>query len=236
MALPLQSTAIYELKVPSTGKVIRFRPFLVKDEKALLVAQQSDDLNVMINTLKGVIKSCVTDQIDVEELALFDMEYIFSQIRAKSVGEISELIFTCGHCKEKDNKFKLSLDVSKLEVTKNEAHTNKFVLFDNVGVVMKYPKLDILKRIEKGFTDVDNVIDIVIDSIDMIYTDQEVYYAKDQTRKELKDFVENLTKEQFDTLESFFATMPKLQHLVQFDCPACGAHNELMLEGVQNFF
>ena len=236
MALPLQSTAIYTLTIPSSGKQVKYRPFLVKDEKALMVAQQSEDLEVMISTLKGVISSCVVDKINPDDLALFDMEYIFSQIRAKSVGEVSELVFTCGKCTNENNKYKLSLDVSKIEVAKNPDHKSKIPLFDNVGVIMKYPGIEILKRIEKGFSDPDNVIDIVIDSIDMIYTDDEVFHAKDQTRKELKEFVENLTKDQFDELEQFFSTMPKFQHLVEFDCPACGSHNKLVLEGVQNFF
>lgn len=236
MSLPLQSATTYTLTVPSSGKQIKYRPFFVKDEKALLIAQQSEDLDVMLSTLKSVIASCVLEKVDVEALAIFDLEYIFSQIRAKSVGEISELVFTCGHCDNEKNKYKLQLDISQLEVTKNKDHTNKIALFNDVGVVMKYPTLDILKKIEKGFDDPDNVIDIIIDCIDVIYTDSEVFYAKEQTKQELKEFVENLTKEQFDKLEQFFATMPKFQHLVEFDCPACGTHNKLMLEGVQNFF
>lgn len=236
MALPSQSTPVYSLKIPSTGKEIKYRPFLVRDEKALLIAQQSEDLDVMVSTLKQVITSCVADNIDVNSLAIFDLEYIFSQIRAKSVGEYSDLVFTCGHCNNEKNKYNIKLDVSALEVTKNPDHTNKIPLFDNVGVMMKYPSLDILKKIDKGFDDPENVIDIITDCIDVIYTDTELFHAKEQTKNELKEFVENLTKEQFDKLESFFATMPKFQKLVEFDCPACGAHNRLMLEGVQNFF
>lgn len=236
MSLPLQAAPTYSLKVPSSGKEVKYRPFLVKDEKALLIAQQSEDLDVMISTLKSVIASCVTTKLDVDSLAIFDLEYIFSQIRAKSVGEVSELVFTCGHCNNEKNKFKLNLDISQLEVTKNPDHTNKIPLFDSVGVVMKYPSIDILKKIDKGFTDPENVIDMIIDCIDMIYTDQEVFHAKEQTPDELREFLENLTKEQFDKIEKFFETMPKFQKQIEFDCPACGAHNELMVEGVQNFF
>jgi len=236
MGLPLQNTPLYSLNIPSTGKEIKYRPFLVKDEKALMIAQQSEDLDVMVSTLKSVIQSCVTDKVEVNNLAIFDLEYMFSQIRAKSVGEYSDLVFTCGHCNNEKNKYTLRLDISKLQVTKNPDHTNKIPLFDNVGVIMKYPNLDILKKIDKGFDDADNVIDIIIDCIDTIYTDTELFHAKEQTKQELKEFVENLTKEQFDKLESFFATMPKLQHLVEFDCPACGGHNKSMVEGVQNFF
>jgi hypothetical protein len=236
MALPSQITPVYSLKIPSTGKEIKYRPFLVKDEKALLIAQQSEDLEVMISTLKQVIVSCVSDDIDVNALAIFDLEYIFSQIRAKSVGEYSDLVFTCGHCDNEKNKYNIKLDVSTLEVTKNPEHTNKIALFDNVGVMMKYPSLDILKKIDKGFDDPENVIDIITDCIDVIYTDTELFHSKEQTKKELKEFLENLTKDQFGKLETFFATMPKFQKLIEFDCPACGGHNRLMLEGVQNFF
>jgi len=192
MALPSQNTPIYSLKIPSTGKDIKYRPFLVKDEKALLLAQQSEDLDVMVSTLKQVIASCVADNIDVNSLAIFDLEYIFSQIRAKSVGEYSDLVFTCGHCNNEKNKYTLRLDISKLQVTKNPDHTNKIPLFDNVGVIMKYPNLDILKKIDKGFDDADNVIDIIIDCIDTIYTDTELFHAKEQTKQELREFVEKL--------------------------------------------
>ena len=146
MGLPLQNTPLYSLNIPSTGKEIKYRPFLVKDEKALMIAQQSEDLDVMVSTLKSVIQSCVTDKVEVNNLAIFDLEYMFSQIRAKSVGEYSDLVFTCGHCNHEKNKYTLRLDISKLQVTKNPDHTNKIALFDNVGVIMKYPNLDILKN------------------------------------------------------------------------------------------
>lgn len=236
MGLPLQAAPTYELTIPSSGKKIKYRPFLVKDEKALMIAQQSENLDVMVSTLKAVISACVNTKINPDELAIFDLEYIFSQIRAKSVGEVSELVFTCGHCDNEKNKYKLALDISQLEVSKNKDHSSKIPLFDNVGIIMKYPSIDILKKIDKGFSDPENVIDIIIDCIDMIYTEDEVFHAKEQTREELKEFLENLTKEQFDKIERFFETMPKFQKLIEFDCPACGAHNQLMLEGVQNFF
>lgn len=236
MALPIQSAPTYTLKVPSTSKTVKFRPFLVKDEKALLIAQQSEDLNVMVDTLKNVIASCVLDQIDVNSLAIFDLEYIFSQIRAKSSGEISELTFTCGSCNEKGNSVKVELDISKIEVTKTKDHTNKIPLFEDVGVMMKYPTIDILKKMENGLDTVDSVVDIVIDCIDVIYNSTEMFYTKELNRNEVSEFVENLTKEQFDKLENFFATMPKYQKLVEFNCPACGKHNITTLEGIKSFF
>ena len=236
MALPIQATPTYTLKIPSSNKTVKFRPFLVKDEKALLIAQQGEDLDVMINTLKAVVASCILDQVDVNSLAIFDLEYIFSQIRAKSSGEISELVFTCGACTEKDNSVKVQLDISKIEVTKTPDHTNKITLFDDVGVMMKYPTIDILKKMEEGFDSIENIIDVVIDCVEIIFNSNEMFYTKELSRKEVTEFVENLTKDQFDKLENFFATMPKYQKRVEFNCPACGKHNSTMLEGIKSFF
>lgn len=232
----MQVAPTYTLNIPSTNKQVKFRPFLVKDEKALLIAQQGEDLDVMVDTLKAVIVSCVLDPIDVNSLAIFDLEYIFSQIRAKSTGEISELTFTCGACDQKGNSVKVELDISKIEVVKNADHTNKIHLFDDVGVLMKYPTIDILKKMENGFDSVENIIDIVIDCVDIIYNSTEMFYAKELSKQEVTEFVENLTKEQFDKLENFFATMPKYQKRVEFNCPACGTHNSTMLEGIKSFF
>ena len=146
MALPIQNTPVYTIKIPSTKKEIKFRPFLVKEEKALLVAQQSEDTQVMLDTLKEILRNCIKTPIEVDELALFDIEYIFSQIRAKSVGEVVELIVRCDKCPEEDEKarVKLTFDLTKLNVTFPEGHNKKIALFDDVGVVMKYPSLEIM--------------------------------------------------------------------------------------------
>lgn len=236
MALPIQNAPTYTLKVPSTGKPVKYRPFLVKDEKALLIAQQSEDLNVMVDTLKAVIASCVLDPIDVESLAIFDLEYIFAQIRAKSSGEISELTFTCGACTEKNNSVRIDLDISKIEVTKVPEHTNKIALFEDVGVIMKYPTIDVLKTMESGFDNVENVIEMVANCIEIIYNSTEMFYTKELSKEEIDEFVENLTQEQFDKLENFFATMPKYQKRVEFTCPACNVQNSTILQGIKSFF
>ena len=144
MALPMQSTPTFNLKIPSSGKTVKFRPFVVKEEKALLIAQQSEDQKVMVDTLKSVLASCLLDQVDVNELAIFDLEYMFLQIRGKSVGETVDLFFACdtdhGEQNEKA-KQKITLKLSEIEVTRPEGHTNKIPLFGEVGVVMKYPTL-----------------------------------------------------------------------------------------------
>jgi len=236
MALPSQSTPIYTLTIPSTGKKVNFRPFLVKEEKSLLLAQQSEDIGTMTTTLKSIIGSCIKDDINVDNLAVFDIEYIFTQIRAKSIGESVSLIFTCKHCENENNKVKLDIDLTKIEVVKDPSHTNKINLFDDVGVIMKYPTLDILKNSEGKIDDISSVIDIVIDCIDVIYNNEELFYTKEQNRTEVEEFVMNLTKKQFDLIEQFFVTVPKFKQDIEFDCPACGEHNKSVLEGTQSFF
>lgn len=237
MALPINKTPIYNLTIPSTEKVVKYRPFLVKDEKALLIAQQSEDTAVMIDTLKDIIASCIIDEINVNELASFDIEYIFSQIRAKSIGEIVELVFPCAHCDDEKAKVKVSFDLTKLKVEKPENHSNMIELFDNVGIKLRYPDMDTIKKIEaSNASDMDQVFNVVMNCIDFIYDSEEVYHAKEQSKQELLQFLENLTTEQFAKIQKFFESMPKIRQEVQFDCPICGKHNEFTLEGINSFF
>lgn len=239
MALPVNNTPIFNLTIPSTEKVIRFRPFLVKDEKALLIAQQSEDVLVMVDTLKGVIKSCVIDDIDVDSLATFDIEYIFIQIRGKSIGETVELLFPCDddHGDQNDKAVtKIRIDISSIAVEREKTHTNKIELFGDVGVVMKYPTIDSAKKLEKLGEDLDSVFEIVADSIDFIFQGEDVFYAKEQSRAELLQFLNNLTSEQFLKLQKFFENMPRLKTEVDYKCPICGKEHHKVLEGLQSFF
>ena len=240
MALPMMSTPVYNMTVPTSGVSVRYRPFLVKEEKALLIAQQSEDVKVMVETLKNVIKGCVQDKLDVEKLAIVDLEYMFVQIRGKSVGETIELSLACdldhGEQNEKA-KATVTIDVSTIEVQQGEGHTNKFELFDNVGVVMKYPTVDIMKKLEGvDAADVEKIFEVIALSIDYIYQGDELFYGSEQSKDELVKFVENLTSEQFIRIQSFFETMPKLRKTIEYDCPVCGRHHEKLLEGLQSFF
>jgi ribosomal protein L44E len=236
MSLPKMSTPIYSVKIPSTDQKVSFRPFLVREEKALLLAQQSEDVNVMTDTLKEIITNCVKDKLDINSLAVFDVEYLFTQIRAKSVGETVELVFTCSHCEQEKNKVKLGIDLTTIDVVKDPTHTNNIHLFDECGVIMHYPNLETFKKAEGKEEDINAIMEVVIDCIDSIYNGDEVFYAKEQTRQELEDFVMNLTKEQFDKIETFFVSIPKFKKDIEFDCPECGAHNETTLEGTASFF
>ena len=240
MALPVMSTPTYNLVIPSTKKSVKYRPFLVKEEKSILIAQQSEDIVVMIDTLKSVIKSCIIDKIDPDSLSTFDLEYIFTQIRAKSVGEIIELFFPCDvdHGDQNDKaKVKISIDLTKIEVDVPEGHSNKIDLFGDVGIIMKYPTIEVMSKLEKADQDdLDNIFEIIASCIDIIYEGDKLHYAKEAKKAELLEFLYNLSSEQFVKVQNFFATMPRIKKEVEYDCPICGLHHHKVLEGMQSFF
>lgn len=240
MALPVMSTPTYNLVIPSTKKSVKYRPFLVKEEKSILIAQQSEDVVVMVDTLKDVLKSCIIDKIDPSSLSTFDLEYIFTQIRAKSVGEIVELFFPCDvdHGDQNDKaKVKISIDLTKIAVDFPEGHTNKIELFGDVGIIMKYPTIELMTRLENtDADDIDNIFDIVASCVDLIYEGDKIYYAKETKKTELLDFLYNLNSEQFIKVQNFFATLPRIKQEVEYDCPVCGLHHKKVLEGMQSFF
>lgn len=238
MALPMMNTPTYNMVVPSSGVSVKFRPFLVKEEKALLIAQQSEDLMVMVDTLKGVVKTCVLDTIDANKLATFDLEYMFTQIRAKSVGEVIELIFPCDVDHGEDNekaRVKVSIDLTTIQVEKQDNHTNKIDLFGDVGVMMKYPTIDVMKKLDDSDS-IDNIFDVVAMSIDYIYQGEEIFYAKEQKHEEMLQFLNNLTSEQFVKIQNFFDTMPRIKKQIEYTCPVCQKEHKKMLEGMQSFF
>lgn len=240
MALPMMNTPTYNLVIPSSKKSVKYRPFLVKEEKSLLIAQQSEDLTVMVDTLKSVITSCVIDKIDVDALASFDIEYLFTQIRAKSVGETIELLFPCDMDHGEDNekaRVKISIDLMQLQVEIPENHTNKIDLFGDVGVVMKYPSISIMKRLE-GLeeNDIDKIFSVIADSIEYIYQGDEIFHAKEQKPEELLQFLNNLTSEQFIKVQQFFSSMPRIKKEVKYNCPICAREHHKVLEGMQSFF
>lgn len=240
MALPMMSMPKYTMTIPSTNKQVKFRPFVVKEEKALLLAQQSEDASVMVDTLKDVLTSCIEDKIDVNKLATFDLEYLFTQLRAKSVGENIELMFTCdsaGCVDNEDARVKIGIDLTSIAVHKDEDHTNNISLFADVGVVMKYPSIETIKKMQKlDDENLEMVFKIMSKSIDYIYQGEELYYANEQTDDELLTFVNNLTSEQFMKMQKFFQTMPKLRKEIEYDCPVCHTHHKQILEGMQSFF
>lgn len=237
MALPVMSVPTYELTVPSTKQKIKYRPFLVKEEKALMIAQQSEDESVMLDTLKSIIEGCTLGKLNVEKLAIFDIEYIFTQLRAKSVGEISELVFSCLECNDPKAKMPIDIDLTTLKVEFDQNHSTNIPLFDSVGIKMKYPSLALLDKM-KDFdsTNISVIFNIIFDCVDNIYDEDSIYPAAEQTREELEEFINNLTQEQFKKIQQFFETMPKLEKTIEFDCPVCKHHHTHTVKGLSGFF
>lgn len=240
MALPVNTTPIYTLTIPSTQQTVKFRPFRVKQEKALLIAQQSEDVHVMMDTLKVVISECVIDSVDTDNMPSFDAEYIFAQIRAKSVGEIVELFFLCNEDHGADNdkaKVKMSFDLTQLKVFTPEGHVKTIPLFDDVGVIMKYPTLDVLKRIhEMDENDIDAMIDITADCIESIYNTDEIFRGSETPKADLTQFLDNLESGQFSLIQNFFNTMPRIKQEIDYNCPVCDKAYHTTLEGINSFF
>ena len=237
MALPINPTPVYNLTIPSTNKKVKFRPWLVKEEKSLLLAQQSEDSEVMTDTLKLVISSCLIDKVDINELATFDLEYIFSQIRGKSVGEDVELIVKCGYCDDPKARVKVTFDITDINVVIPDGHSKKIDLFNNVGVVMKYPTIDSIKKLKIAESnDIDAIFNIVASCIDYIYDSDEIFYASESTQEELNSFLYGLSSEQFIKLEKFFDTLPQMKKDIDYKCPVCGAENHITLQGLTSFF
>lgn len=231
MALPILETPTYELTLPSTGKKITYRPFLVKEFKVLLTTLESDESEIT-RILIELIDNCTFKKLNVKDLAHFDIEYIFINLRAKSIGEITELVYKC-EC-EHQNSFSINLLDVKI-VKSEENFSNKIMIDDNVGVVMRYPRFNEMVDIYDNLKS-DKVIALVSSCIDKVFTKDEIFDSKDYTKEELLAFVETFSKTQFEKLEKYFINMPKVIHEIKHNCENCNKENNLVLEGLQNFF
>ena len=227
MSLPKLNVSVHEAKLPSTNKVIKFRPFLVKEEKILLTAMEDGEQSSMMNAVKKIIKNCVQSKIDVDKLPIFDIEYIFLKLRAKSVGEKSNINLKCQECETQNE---VEIDMEKIEVFKPKDHNRKIMINDEVGVMMSYPV------ITTAGVDEQDGMKIVQDCIEMIFNGEETHERGSYTEKELNDFIESMDSKQFGKIKNFFDTMPKLQHSIEFNCVSCGKENFIMLEGLDSFF
>lgn len=231
MTLPIHSSPTHTLTIPSTGKKLKYRPFLVKEEKALMLAEQSEDINQMVETLKSIVESCTFGKAKTDSLAIFDLEYILLKLRSKSVGETTELRVHCQSCKKPTD---VTCDISKLEVKHFDGHSTKIPLFDDVGVVLKYPTIDILSNLKDEYDELE--LDAVIECVDFVYDADTIYHKADQSKEELENFLVNLSREQFRRIEKFFDTMPVLELELKFTCPFCQHENEMVIREIQNFF
>ena len=240
MPLPTIETPTYELKMPSSGKKIKYRPFLVKEEKILIIALESRNQNEITNAVKDVLKKCIlTRGVKVDDLPTFDIEYIFLNIRAKSIGEDIRLTVTCPD--DRETQVPVTIYVDEIKVTKPEGHTNDVVIDDKLTLRMKYPSLN--QFVENNFEVdddpevlVNKTFKVVADCMDTVFTEEDAWEAKDYTSSERVKFVEQLNSKQYKKVENFFATMPKLSHTIEVVNPNTKKKGSVVLEGLADFF
>ena len=238
MPLPKIATPTYTLELPSTGKDISYRPFLVKEEKLLVIALESEDTKQITNAIKAVIKACVlTKGIKVETLPTFDIEYLFLNIRGKSVGEEIDVNVTCPD--DGKTQVKVTIDLDDIEIQKSEGHSNQIKLDGNIMMEMKYPSLNEFIKNNFDMNDknqVEQSFDLIASCIDKIYTEEEVWSTSDCTKKEMNEFLESMNSAQFKQIEEFFTTMPKLSHTIKITNPETKIESDVVLEGLASFF
>jgi len=238
MPLPKISTPKYELELPSTGETIQYRPFLVREEKLLVLALESEDTKQISTAIKTVIKNCVlTKGIKVETLPTFDIEYLFLNVRGKSVGEEVEVSIICPD--DGDTSVNVKINLDDIKVAKNENHSKLIKVDDDISMDMKYPSLD--QFIKSNFdlskeNNIEQSFDLIASCVDKIYTEEEVWDSSDVTKKEILDFLEQMNSMQFKQIEQFFDTMPKLSHTINVKNPVTDVESEVVLEGLSSFF
>jgi len=247
MGLPTITVPKYSLRLPSSGKEIKYRPFLVKEEKILLIAMESEDEKQIMDATTTVIKNCVFGDIDVDTMALFDIEYLFLWLRARAKGELVELKYNCPECK---NTIDLSFNIEDIKMKNIEKKQNKIELTESLGVVLNYPNMTIQSKLDQfnDESDIEKIFKTIQYCIDYIYDANATYPAKDHTEQELKDFLESLTDPQFQKVAKFFEELPTLKHSVKLECKnkikgddkkkskACGYKEDIVLEGLASFF
>ena len=238
MPLPKINTPTYDLTLPSTGKKIKYRPFLVKEEKILIMALETEDISQITNAIVEILNDCIlTKGVSVSKLATFDIEYLFLNVRAKSVGETVEVNVVCPD----DNKTSVQMEINldSIKVQKTRGHKNIVKLDDQYSMKLKYPSLD--EFIDSNFesneeSDVDKSMNMITSCIEMVYDKEESWVASDSTQQELEEFIEQLNSKQFKSIENFFETMPKLSHKVKVINPTTEVESDLVLEGLASFF
>ena len=238
MPLPKIATPVYELELPSTGQTIEYRPFLVKEEKVLVIALESEDTKQITSAIKNVIKNCIrTKGVKVEDLPTFDIEYLFLNIRGKSVGEEIEVNVTCPD--DGVTQVPITINLDDIQVQKNEEHSNRIKVDDSIMMEMKYPSLDQFIKNNFDFNDknaMDQSFELIATCIDKIFTEDEVWAVEDCSKKEIVDFLEQMNSSQFKEIEKFFETMPKLSHSITVTNPKTKKENVVVIEGLAGFF
>jgi hypothetical protein len=241
--LPKIEVPIYTVNLISTNKPVRFRPFLVKEQKLFLMAAENEDQKETIGVIRQVLKNCVLDEIDIDNIPTFDLEYLFMNLRARSVEEIVELKYRCNNTiKDEKNEDKVcnspvefKLNLLEIHPSKDEKHTNKIELTENLGVCLRYPTFEMIQKYE-DMDEKDVMMTILVDCVDYIYDKDNLYYAKDTSKEELEEFIDNLQQPHLEKIKVFFDTMPEIKKDLHFKCTKCGYEEEIVVRGLQNFF
>ena len=239
MSLPKLNVPVYETVLPSTEKVIKYRPFLVKEEKVLLTAMEDGKTETIMNAVKQVLKNCIQSKINLDKLPTFDLEFLFLRLRAKSVGEEVTIGLKPWGCPQNngelcDKTTEVKVNLEEVKVIKDEKHTSKIMLDDNVGIKMRYPDIS---KIDSDMDDnFETGMKMVKDSIDMIFTSEETHERDTISEKELEEFIDSLNTEQFGRIKEFFDTMPQLKHTAKYTCSTCGEEKETTITGLNSFF
>ncbi len=241
--LPKLDVPIHEVKLISTGKIIRFRPFLVKEQKLFLMASESNDPKETINVIRQVLKNCVLVEIDVDSLPTFDLEFLFMNLRARSVEEIVDLKYKCnnvilnnkGESDACTGVVDFKVNLLEIQPTKNPDHTNKIQLTENLGVVLKYASFDMIQKYEDK-PENEIMSSMLVDCVDYIYDKDQIYYSKDVPRDEMVEFVDNLQQKDLEKIKVFFDTLPEIKKDVHFKCPKCSYEEDIQIKGLQSFF
>jgi hypothetical protein len=234
MALPILNSPRFEVELPISKKSVSYRPFLVKEEKVLLMALESGDQKQILRAMHDVIEACTNNEVKAKELPVAELEYLFLKLRAKSVGETSHIGLKCTSCGTLNE---MDIDLNSIEIDTSTVPNSKIMLTDTIGVMMKYPSSsDVIKNIDTKKSDVENSYAVIIACLDKIFDTENVYDVATQTKQEVTDFIESLNKAQFEKIKVFFEGMPKLKKELHFDCEKCGTKNDTVLEGVESFF
>ena len=243
MALPKVSTPTYELIVPSTGEKVSYRPFLVKEEKTLLMAAEDQNISTITKAMRDIISTCTEGEVDLKNLAPYDIEYIFLQLRGKSIGDVINLNLKKPEsieCEEPEcpGSTEVRIDIDDIKIDTSSIIDSKIELTEDIGIKLGFPQLDSVQKYttKGGGMTPDGVFKMINDCIEYIWEGKEIYKAKDSTQKELNDFIESLNTEQFNKIRNFFESMPRLRHEITWTCSKCDKSAPLLLEGIDSFF
>jgi hypothetical protein len=232
MALPSLNTPKHELTLPSTGEKVEYRPFLVKEEKLLLMAQEANDETATLKAVEQIVDACTFGKLNVKTIPVFDLEYVFIQLRAKSVGETSSIKITCPD--DMETKVEVTVNLEDITCVKQEGHDNKIQLTDEIGMIMDYPKIDSMTVVDTSKPE--SVFDLVRECIAQIYDTENVYERNDMSSSDLDNFLDSMSHSQFEQVQEFFNTMPKVQYKTKVKNPETGVESDIVIEGMQNFF